>query len=106
MAGIFGPQSKSTVDYVQSMCDTLDIPHITARWDPEPKRGNVVNLYPHADTLSTVLHTFDYGDSHDEYPLTTRGLTGAPRQNDDPKLPREAKVRVQRNPSPIHVGDR
>lgn len=55
VAGIFGPQSKSTVDHVQSICDALDIPHIVARWDPEPKRGNVVNLYPHANTLSTVL---------------------------------------------------
>ncbi|EFN84995.1 Glutamate receptor, ionotropic kainate 2 [Harpegnathos saltator] len=55
VAGMFGPQGKSTVDHVQSMCDTLDIPHIAARWDPEPKRGNMVNLYPHANTLSTVF---------------------------------------------------
>lgn len=55
VAGIFGPQDKSTESYVQGMCDTLDIPHIAARWDSEPKRGNVINLYPHSDTLSMVL---------------------------------------------------
>lgn len=55
VAGIFGPQDKSTANHVQSMCDTLDIPHIAARWDSEPKRGNVINLYPHPDALSMVL---------------------------------------------------
>lgn len=54
VAAIFGPQDKSTADYVQSMCDTLDIPHIAARWDSEPKRGNVISLYPHPEVLSMV----------------------------------------------------
>jgi hypothetical protein len=58
VAAIFGPQDKSTADYVQSMCDTLDIPHIATRWDSEPKRGNVINLYPHPEVLSTVLHIY------------------------------------------------
>lgn len=55
VAGIFGPQDKLTADYVQSMCDTLDIPHIAARWESESKRDNVINLYPHPDMLSMVL---------------------------------------------------
>lgn len=55
IAGIFGPQNKLTANYVQSMCDTLDIPYITARWDSESKRSNVINLYPHPDMLSMVL---------------------------------------------------
>lgn len=55
VAGIFGPQDKSTASYVQSMCDTLDIPCIAVRWDSEPKRGNVINLYPHPDALSKVF---------------------------------------------------
>ncbi|KYN07451.1 Glutamate receptor, ionotropic kainate 2 [Cyphomyrmex costatus] len=55
VAGIFGPQDKTTVNHIQSMCDTLDIPHIAARWDSEPKRGNVINLYPHPDALSMVF---------------------------------------------------
>jgi len=29
--GIFGPQDKLTASYVQSICDTLDIPYIVAR---------------------------------------------------------------------------
>ncbi|XP_072745112.1 glutamate receptor ionotropic, kainate 2-like isoform X2 [Anoplolepis gracilipes] len=56
VAGIFGPQNKLTANYVESMCDTLDIPHIAARWDSESKRGNVINLYPHPDMLSMVFH--------------------------------------------------
>lgn len=77
VAGIFGPQAKSTMDHIQSMCDTLDIPHIVARWDVEPKRGNVVNLYPHTDTLFTVLLipiNYNTGDLRISA-LTTRGLT-------------------------------
>ncbi|KAG7201425.1 hypothetical protein KM043_004185 [Ampulex compressa] len=54
VAGIFGPQDKAAATHVQSMCDTMDIPHITARWEAEPKRGNVINLYPHSEVLSTV----------------------------------------------------
>ncbi|XP_026823599.1 glutamate receptor ionotropic, kainate 2 isoform X2 [Ooceraea biroi] len=56
VAGIFGPQDKSTASHIQSMCDTLDIPHIAARWDPKPKRGNTINLYPHPDKLSMVFY--------------------------------------------------
>ncbi|XP_029164967.1 glutamate receptor ionotropic, kainate 2-like [Nylanderia fulva] len=56
VAGIFGPQDKLKADYVQSMCDTLDIPHIAARWDSKTKRDNVINLYPHPDMLSMVFH--------------------------------------------------
>ncbi|EZA54442.1 Glutamate receptor, ionotropic kainate, partial [Ooceraea biroi] len=59
VAGIFGPQDKSTASHIQSMCDTLDIPHIAARWDPKPKRGNTINLYPHPDKLSMDLQTLD-----------------------------------------------
>jgi len=53
--GIFDFQDKSTANYVQSICDTLDIPYIVARWDSEPKRGNVINLYPHSDALAMVF---------------------------------------------------
>jgi len=35
-AAIFGPQDKITAS--QSMCDTLDIPHIAVRWDSKPKQ--------------------------------------------------------------------
>lgn len=55
VAGIFGPWDKTTASHVQNMCDILDIPHIVARWDSEPKRGNVIDLYPHPDALSMVF---------------------------------------------------
>ena len=48
MAGLFGPQSSSTSSHVQSICDTLEIPHIETRWDYRMKREDYsVNLYPH-----------------------------------------------------------
>lgn len=54
VAGIFGPQDKSIAEHVQSICDTLEMPHISVRWDPQEMRGKTVNLYPHANTLSLV----------------------------------------------------
>lgn len=54
VAAIFGPADKATAGHVQSMCDTIEIPHIAALWDPDQDRGKFINLYPHADTLSMV----------------------------------------------------
>ncbi|KAI4498716.1 hypothetical protein M0802_006183 [Mischocyttarus mexicanus] len=52
VAAIFGPQDKAMAEHVQSICDTMEMPHITVRWDPEETRGKTVNFYPHANTLS------------------------------------------------------
>ncbi|XP_014479810.1 PREDICTED: glutamate receptor ionotropic, kainate 2-like [Dinoponera quadriceps] len=86
VAGIFGPQDRSTVDHVQSTCDTLDIPHIAARWDPEPKRGNV-NLYPHADTLSMVFQDLIKKFQWKEYAILYDDTNGLIRMNRLLKLP-------------------
>ncbi|KMQ97642.1 glutamate ionotropic kainate 2 [Lasius niger] len=57
IVGIFGPQEKVTAEYVQSICDTMEIPHISVREDPgessEP-RGLSLNLYPHVSSLSRI----------------------------------------------------
>lgn len=55
VAGLFGPRDKSASYFVQSMCDAMDLPYITTRWDPEQTRGNAINLYPHPEILSTVV---------------------------------------------------
>ncbi|XP_066583356.1 uncharacterized protein [Prorops nasuta] len=52
ITGIFGPQSKNSINYVQSFCDTKDIPCINVGWYPEEMPERVVNLYPRAETLS------------------------------------------------------
>ncbi|XP_032457761.1 glutamate receptor ionotropic, kainate 2 isoform X2 [Nasonia vitripennis] len=53
IAAIFGPQSAHTASHVQSICDTMEIPHLETRWDFRLKReGCLVNLYPHPTTLS------------------------------------------------------
>lgn len=57
MVGIFGPQEKVTAEYVQSMCDIMEVPHISVRQDssePPQPRGLSLNLYPHVSSLSRV----------------------------------------------------
>lgn len=56
VAAIFGPQSAHTASHVQSICDTMEIPHLETRWDYRLKREScLVNLYPHPTTLSKVF---------------------------------------------------
>ncbi|XP_046435177.1 glutamate receptor ionotropic, kainate 2-like [Neodiprion fabricii] len=55
VAAIFGPSNKVTARHVQSMCDTMEIPHIEARWDSRQIRGNgLLNMYPYSYTLSKI----------------------------------------------------
>ena len=53
VAAIFGPQSAHTANHVQSICDTMEVPHIETRWDSKMRREScLVNLYPHPSVLS------------------------------------------------------
>ncbi|KAF4521436.1 hypothetical protein B566_EDAN010593 [Ephemera danica] len=53
VAAIFGPQSPQTASHVQSICDTMEIPHLETRWDFRLRREScLVNLYPHPRALS------------------------------------------------------
>lgn len=59
VAAIFGPQSAHTASHVQSICDTMEIPHLETRWDYRLRRQScLVNLYPHPTTLSKVRTNF------------------------------------------------
>ena len=61
MAGLFGPQSSVTSSHIQSICDTLEIPHIETRWDYRMKRDDYsVNLYPHPHALGQVCQICTY----------------------------------------------
>ncbi|XP_076624322.1 glutamate receptor ionotropic, kainate 2 isoform X1 [Colletes latitarsis] len=55
IAAIFGPQNVVTSEHVQSICDTMEMPHIYARWEPMQARGKGINFYPHAETLSVIF---------------------------------------------------
>lgn len=56
VSSIFGPQSNSISSHVQSICDTMEIPHLEMRWDYRIRRENcLVNLYPHPSVLSRVI---------------------------------------------------
>jgi hypothetical protein len=60
VAGIFGPQAGSTSPLVQSMCDTMDIPHVETSWDTKQRRQDfLVNLHPHPSTLAGVSLKLD-----------------------------------------------
>ena len=55
VAAIFGPQSGQTASHVQSICDTMEVPHLETRWDFRIRREScLVNLYPHPSALSKV----------------------------------------------------
>ncbi|OAD62633.1 Glutamate receptor, ionotropic kainate 2 [Eufriesea mexicana] len=55
VAAIFGPNNRFTSEHVQSMCDTMEMPHIYGRWEPSQTRGKGINLFPHAETLSVIF---------------------------------------------------
>lgn len=72
VVAIIGPQSETSAEHVQSMCQNLQIPHIETHWDPErssetsettkdqdkTSQANQpsfsVNIYPDHDSLSEV----------------------------------------------------
>ncbi|XP_057319651.1 glutamate receptor ionotropic, kainate 3-like isoform X2 [Microplitis mediator] len=54
IAALFGPHDKVSSSHVQSMCDTMDLPNIVARWDSELVRMKSINFYPHSETLSLI----------------------------------------------------
>ncbi|XP_055710635.1 glutamate receptor ionotropic, kainate 2 isoform X2 [Phlebotomus papatasi] len=56
VAAIFGPQSAHTASHIQSICDTMEIPHLETRWDYRLRREScLVNLYPHPSMLSKAF---------------------------------------------------
>ena len=55
---IFGPESRTTSSHIQSICDTLEIPHIQTRFRSRTtKEQYAINLHPDPSSLSQVgLH--------------------------------------------------
>ena len=55
VAALFGPQSSVTASHVQSICDTLEVPHVETRWDYRVEREDYsLNLYPHPQAVGQV----------------------------------------------------
>lgn len=55
IVGIFGPSYQDSSNYVQSVCDNKEMPHIETHWDKYLTRSNcLVNLYPHPESLKNV----------------------------------------------------
>lgn len=53
LAGVFGPRSAPSAAHVQSIADTMGIPHIEYRWDYRTVRPDFsLNLHPHPAVLS------------------------------------------------------
>ncbi len=70
VAALFGPRSSGTSSHVQSICDSLEVPHVETRWDykggpgasatPGPRTGvdYSLNLHPHPATLGKAYSDF------------------------------------------------
>ncbi|XP_044590291.1 glutamate receptor ionotropic, kainate 3-like isoform X2 [Cotesia glomerata] len=54
VAAIFGPEDSVSSIHVQSMCDTMDLPNLVARWDSNLLRMKAINFYPHSETLPLI----------------------------------------------------
>lgn len=53
---IFGPSSKSSSLHVQSICDTMEIPHVETMCNLHQQRGSCqVNIYPHPPVLARIF---------------------------------------------------
>ncbi|XP_064628474.1 glutamate receptor ionotropic, kainate 2-like [Lineus longissimus] len=56
VAAIFGPKSGLPSAHVQSICDSMDIPHIEAKWGYQVlMEYYAINMYPHYTTLSRAF---------------------------------------------------
>ncbi|KAL1491605.1 hypothetical protein ABEB36_012177 [Hypothenemus hampei] len=50
--GVFGPESLSNINAIQSVCDEKELPHILTRWIYYPLRpGTAINFYPYPPLL-------------------------------------------------------
>ena len=59
VAAIFGPMSMYSAVHVQSVCDSLGIPHVETRWDLSPVEDVYsINLFPHYQDLSLAFVDF------------------------------------------------
>ncbi|XP_018367721.1 PREDICTED: glutamate receptor ionotropic, kainate 2-like [Trachymyrmex cornetzi] len=59
IVGVFGPQEKVIAEHVQSICDIIEVPHISVREDLDQSfqpRGIGLNLYPHVNSLSRIYN--------------------------------------------------
>lgn len=56
VVAMFGPAEKNAATHVQSICDSLDMPHIVAHPDIEPLRMRSINLHPNIESLSNVSY--------------------------------------------------
>jgi len=63
VAAIFGPRSPSIASYINSMCNTLEVPHVEARLDARSAGGGgggggghvfSLNVYPQSSQLGRV----------------------------------------------------
>lgn len=54
VVAIFGPSDKVAADHVQSVCDSVDMPNLVARWDRDPIRLGALNFHPHGPAIPMV----------------------------------------------------
>jgi len=58
VAAILGPATPHIAQYVESILDHKEVPHLTGRWDDRQTVGSFqVNLYPYPAMLQEVHET-------------------------------------------------
>ncbi len=56
LVALFGPQTAENAGHVQSMAETLHIPHVETRWDYSfQERAFSINMHPHPSVVGKAL---------------------------------------------------
>ena len=59
MAAVFGPMSRVSAAHVQSVCDTMEVPHIQTLLDfNEDREKFSLNIHPHFKSLAQAYVDF------------------------------------------------
>lgn len=81
VAAIFGPQSIESSTHIQSICATLNIPHVESRLDFSPFPANQsVNLYPHPTLLGAAIRDLIKNKKWRKFAIVYQENEGKPRR--------------------------
>ncbi|PSN42074.1 hypothetical protein C0J52_16393 [Blattella germanica] len=104
VAGIFGPRAGVTSSTVQSICDTMDIPHIETSWDTNQRRQDfLINLHPHPSTLAKLYAEMVTAWGWDSFTVLYEEPSGLTKLNSLLKLfDNKGKAVTVRQLDPLH----
>ena len=96
VAAIFGPSSQISSGHVQSICNSLSIPHIQTHWDARNVRDHFsISLYPHFQTLGQAYVDIIYYWQWTSYTVIYDDNDGFLRLQEVMKASKNPKVNVR-----------